>query len=60
MLRIDQVRWQATANISRFREFLNSPLDAFQRQQLKELLARDVTRRKAMPYPQKSSGKPGM
>jgi hypothetical protein len=38
MARIDRARWQVRANIARFRELLEIPLDEFQRRQVNKLL----------------------
>jgi len=56
VLIIDQVRWQAMANISRFREFLYPP-DDFQRRQLQKLRGREGKWSKAPSFPPKSSKK---
>jgi len=57
MARIDQARWQAGANIARFRELLDFPLDEFQRRQLNKLLTREIKRRRALSSTQRPSGK---
>jgi hypothetical protein len=57
MARIDQTRWQVTANIARFRELLEIPLDEFQRRQVNKLLTREVKRRRALPSTPRPSGK---
>jgi hypothetical protein len=44
MGRIDQVHWLATENIARFRGLLASCTDELRRQQLEELLARELER----------------
>ena len=57
MARIDQARWQVTANIARFRELLEIPLDEFQRRQVNKLLTREAKRRRALSSTPGSSGK---
>ena len=44
MARLDQAVWVATANIARFRELLESPLDEYQRNQLEGLLTHELAR----------------
>ena len=44
MARLDQAVWVATANIARFRELLESPVDEYQRNQLEGLLTRELAR----------------
>jgi len=57
MARIDQTRWQVTANIARFRELLEIPLDEFQRRQVNKLLTREMKRRRDLSSTPRSSGK---
>jgi hypothetical protein len=44
MARLDQAVWVATANIARFRELLDSPVDEYQRHQLEGLLTRELAK----------------
>jgi len=44
MARLDQAVWVATANIARFRELLESPVDEYQRHQLEGLLTRELAK----------------
>jgi hypothetical protein len=60
MARIDQARWQVRANIARFRELLEIPLDEFQRRQVNKLLTREVKRRRALSSTSRPSGKPAI
>jgi len=53
----DQARWQVTANIARFRELLDFPLDEFQRRQLKKLLTREMKRYRALSAAHRPSRK---
>ena len=57
MARIDQAHWQTRANIARFRELLDFPLDEFQRRQVNKLLTREIKRRRALSSRPRSSGK---
>jgi len=57
MARIDQARWQVAANVARFRELLDFPLDEFQRRQLNKLLTREIKRRRALSSRPRPSGK---
>jgi hypothetical protein len=56
MARIDRARWQVRANIARFRELLEIPLDEFQRRQVNKLLTREVKRRRALSSTPRPSG----
>ena len=47
MARFDQTHWLATENIARFRGLLTSCTDELRRQQLEELLARELERLEA-------------
>ena len=57
MARFDQALWQTRANIARFRELLDFPLDEFQRRQVNKLLTREVKRRRALSSTPRPSGK---
>lgn len=48
MARLDQSLWLATQNVARFRELMASSTDDLQRNQLEELLARELARVKEL------------